>query len=83
MFELIQALERELPRRILIFDMPPLMASDDVLAFAPHIDTLLLVVSEGLTGRSLLRGAKEILNEMNLVGVVLNRSKERNDHAYY
>jgi hypothetical protein len=41
------------------------------------------VVSEGLTGRSLLRGAKEILNEMNLVGVVLNRSKERNDHAYY
>lgn len=83
MFDLMQALEREVPRRILIFDMPPLMASDDVLAFAPQIDTMLLVVSEGLTGRSLLRGAKEILSEMNLVGVVLNRSKERNDNAYY
>jgi Mrp family chromosome partitioning ATPase len=83
MFDLMQALEREVPRRILIFDMPPVMASDDVLAFAPQIDTMLLVVSEGLTSRSLLRGAKEILSEMNLVGVVLNRSKERNDNAYY
>lgn len=83
MFDLMQALEREVPRRILIFDMPPLMASDDVLAFAPQMDSLLLVVSEGLTARSLLRGAKEILSEMNLIGVVLNRSKERNDSAYY
>jgi Mrp family chromosome partitioning ATPase len=83
MLELLHALEREMPRRILVFDMPPLLASDDVLAFAPQIDALLLVVSEGVTGRNLLRGAQEILSEMNLAGVVLNRSRERNDTAYY
>jgi len=83
MFELMQALDAETPRRILIFDMPPVLAADDVLAFAPQIDGLLLVVAEGTTDRSSLRRAKEVLAEMNLLGVVLNRSEERNDKAYY
>jgi capsular exopolysaccharide synthesis family protein len=83
MGELLQALEAETPRRILIFDMPPVLAADDVLAFAPQIDGLLLVVAEGTTDRSSLRRAKEVLAEMNLLGVVLNRSAERNDAAYY
>ena len=83
MAELMQALEAETPRRILIFDMPPVLAADDVLAFAPQIDGLLLVVAEGTTDRNSLRRAKEVLAEMNLLGVVLNRSAERNDAAYY
>jgi len=83
MAELMQALEAETPRRILIFDMPPVLAADDVLAFAPQIDGLLLVVAEGTTDRNQLRRAKEVLSEMNLLGVVLNRSAERNDAAYY
>ena len=53
MAELMQALEAEAPRRILIFDMPPVLAADDVLAFAPQIDGLLLVVAEGTTGSRL------------------------------
>jgi capsular exopolysaccharide synthesis family protein len=83
MAELMQALDAETPRRILIFDMPPVLAADDVLAFAPQIDGLLLVVAEGTTDRNSLRSAKEVLAEMNLLGVVLNRSAERNDAAYY
>lgn len=83
MSELMQALEAETPRRILIFDMPPVLAADDVLAFAPQIDGLLLVVAEGTTDRNQLTRAKEVLAEMNLLGVVLNRSEERNDAAYY
>jgi capsular exopolysaccharide synthesis family protein len=83
MVELMQALDGETPRRVLIFDMPPVLAADDVLAFAPQIDGLLLVVAEGTTDRNSLRRAKEVLAEMNLLGVVLNRSAERNDAAYY
>jgi Mrp family chromosome partitioning ATPase len=83
MSEFTAALEREMPRRIVIFDMLPLLASDDVLAFAPQFDSLLLVVSEGKSGRAMLRGAKEVLSEMNLLCVALNRSKERNESAYY
>jgi capsular exopolysaccharide synthesis family protein len=83
MLELMQALDAEQPRRVLIFDMPPVLAADDVLAFAPQIDGLLLVVAEGTTERSSLTRAREVLAEMNLLGVVLNRSAERNDSAYY
>jgi len=83
MVELLQALERETPRRIIIFDLPPLLASDDVLAFAPQIDSVLLVVAEGSTGRAALESSKETLAEMNLLGVVLNKSAETSETDYY
>ena len=83
MSELLQALERETPRRIVIFDLPPLLASDDVIAFAPQVDSMLLVVAEGSTGRAQLEAAKETLAEMNLLGVVLNKSAETSETDYY
>ncbi len=83
MGEFIAALEAQLPRRIIVFDMPPLMVTDDVLAFGPRVDTFLLVVSQGQTARRTLANAKEVLSELNLMGVVLNRSTERNDSPYY
>lgn len=83
MDELVRTLEGEVPRRIVIFDMPPVLASDDVLAFAPQVDGMLLVVAEGTTSRDALRGAKELLTEMNLLGVVLNRSDVQDEGAYY
>lgn len=83
MGELVQALEGETPRRVVIFDMPPVLASDDVLAFSPQVDGMLLVVGEGTTNRDALRGAKQLLQEMNLLGVVLNRSEAQDEAAYY
>jgi protein-tyrosine kinase len=83
MAEFIHPLEQEVPRRVIVFDMPPLLVSDDVLAFGPRADCHLLVVSQGHTARRTLSNAKEILAEMNVIGVVLNRSTERNDSPYY
>lgn len=83
MLDLMHALENEAPRRVIVVDMPPVLASDDVLAFSPQLDALLLVVGEGATSRDSLRSAKEVLTEMNLLGVVLNRSADRDDKAYY
>lgn len=83
MAEFINTLEAQVPRRIVVFDMPPIMVSDDVLAFAPRVDSFLLVVSQGITARRTLANAKEVLSELNLLGVVLNRSTERNDSPYY
>ena len=83
MADFVNALEAQAPRRIVIFDMPPLMVTDDVLAFAPRVDSFLLVVSQGQTARRTLTNAKEVLAEVNLMGVVLNRSTERNDSPYY
>ncbi|MHB8815990.1 MAG: CpsD/CapB family tyrosine-protein kinase [Steroidobacteraceae bacterium] len=83
MADFINVLESQTPRRIVIFDMPPIMVSDDVLAFAPRVDSFLLVASQGLTARRTLANAKEVLSELNVLGVVLNRSTEHNDSPYY
>lgn len=83
MADFINALESQSPRRYIIFDMPPIMVSDDVLAFAPRVDSFLLVASQGITARRTLANAKEVLSELNVLGVVLNRSTERNDSPYY
>lgn len=83
MSDVLHFLQSEQPRRIVVFDMPPILASDDVIAFSPRVDSFLLVVSQGQTARRTLTNAKELLGEMNVMGVVLNRSTERNDSPYY
>jgi len=68
--------------RIVIFDLPPVLATDDMLAFSPLVDALLLVVSQGTTRRDDLVGVKEMLQDVNVVGTVLNRSSEETSPYY-
>lgn len=81
--ELCQSLAAEVPRPIVIFDMPPLLLSDDVLKFYPNVDCTLFVVSEGVTARATIQRAHEVLQDMQVLGVVLNRSAERVEGGYY
>jgi Mrp family chromosome partitioning ATPase len=83
MQELCSSLAAEVPRRIVVFDLPPVLMTDDVMKFAPNMDCTLCVVSEGVTARDVLQKAKEVLDEMNLLGVVLNRSTETGKNYYY
>lgn len=71
------------PNMIVIFDMPPVLSSDSVLAFGPQVDALLMVISEGRTNRSLLQRANQMIEGIPSVGVVLNRSSEGNAGGYY
>jgi len=82
---LVKFLESLQPQRIIIYDLPPLLMSDDVLLFAPHMDCVLDVVAVGVTPRASLERSKEILAEFNVVGVVLNRatSQDKVSHYYY
>jgi protein-tyrosine kinase len=82
MSELIRFLEAESPRRVIVYDMPPALVGDDVMAFSDYVDGVLLVVSEGRTTRAALENARNVLSEMNLLGVVLNRSHQGKDAAY-
>jgi Mrp family chromosome partitioning ATPase len=71
------------PNLLIVFDMPPALSSDDVLAFGPHVDALLLVIAEGRTSRALLQRANEMLEGIPRVGTVLNRSSEGDSGYYY
>lgn len=83
MHEVFAFLEAQMPRRLIVCDVPPLLVSDDVLTIAPEVDGMLLVATEGITPRATLEQAREVLAEMNLLGVVLNRSSDRDDSPYY
>jgi capsular exopolysaccharide synthesis family protein len=80
---LVQHLSAATPRRVVIYDMPPVLMADDVIAFVPQVDGVLLVVSELSADRAKVEKARDILSTANILGVVLNRSSERNDAGYY
>jgi capsular exopolysaccharide synthesis family protein len=60
--------------RIVIYDMPPILAQDDPLAFLPHIDAVLMVVREGVTKVDEIRQSMDALSQANVIGMVLNHS---------
>jgi capsular exopolysaccharide synthesis family protein len=83
MRNLLQWLDEQGPGTLTIFDMPPVLACDDVLAFSPYADAILLVVSEGKTERAALSRTMEMIGERNLLGVVLNQSREKASSSPY
>lgn len=69
--------------RIAIFDLPPVLASDDMLAFSPLVDAVLLVLAPGRTRRTDMLAAYDLLQGINILGVVLNGSDEDVAPYYY
>jgi len=80
---LVDQLRGSDPGRVLICDLPPYLATDDVLAFAPLADAFLIVISEGKTSRDALAKGMDILQDLPVLGVVLNRSEEATTGYYY
>jgi capsular exopolysaccharide synthesis family protein len=76
MVQLIKDLKERYPSRLVILDMPPVLACDDVLAFSPYFDAAMMVVEEGETSREQLKRAIELLGKRELLGTVLNKSSE-------
>lgn len=70
------------PKCIVVYDMPPVLAADDMLAFAPLVDAVLFVASEGKTLRTDAMKASELLENVNVMGTILNRSDEKTASYY-
>lgn len=75
MASLMHELKTRYARRFIIFDLPPLLDTDDVLAFAPQVDATLLVVAEGKTSRDDLRHVREVMQGVNILGTVANQAR--------
>jgi len=76
MVQLVNELKSRYPSRIIIFDLPPLLETDDALAFSPYVETILLVIEEGRTTQEEIEQSMSLLRETNLMGTVLNKSRE-------
>jgi len=76
MTDLVSAIRSDPSEPIIIIDLPPVLAADDALAVAPIIDSLLFVVAEGETKRADISHSLELLRDVELLGVVLNKSRD-------
>jgi protein-tyrosine kinase len=83
MVSLIEDMKARYPSRLVLLDMPPVLACDDVLAFSPHVDAVLLVAVDGETDKDELSRATSLLEKMNMLGIALNKSSAPNSGYYY
>lgn len=86
MSHLIKSLVYKKPTQIALFDLPPILVGDDVVALSEMLDAVILVVEEDVTTSTELEKAMELLKETTVLGCVLNKAKDdevRNYGDYY
>lgn len=77
------AMMEQLDPEVVIADLPPVLAGDDVLALAPMVDAVLLVTDGTRSSPAEIRAAERALEgRIPLLGVVLNRAEERASRSY-
>jgi protein-tyrosine kinase len=74
MAALAEELKRRYPDRMIIYDMPPVLAQDDSIAFLPNVEAVLLVVRDGVTKTDQVKQCLQSLSKANVIGTVLNNS---------
>lgn len=75
MLALVEEFKHRYPSRVVIFDLPPLLHTADVLAFSPYTDALLLVVEEGKTTVEELQRALLLVKDRRpVLGTVINKA---------
>ncbi len=74
MIALVEELKERYPKRIVLFDLPPVVGMADTLSFVPYVDATLLVVEDDATKETDLKTAIEYLSVTNIIGTVLNKA---------
>ena len=73
--ERLAAMQTDYAIDLVLYDLPPALAMDDVLAFRPHMDCVLLVVGGGETrARDVREVQRRLGEELPILGVVLNKA---------
>ncbi len=69
---------------VVIFDMPPMLTSDDVLAFLPNVDGVLLIAGGGQTKAGEIEECERLMTEhTNFLGIVLNKAEDSGVTSYH
>jgi Mrp family chromosome partitioning ATPase len=71
---LVSELKDRYESRFVVFDLPPLLPTDDAIAFMAQIDCVLLVVTQGHSTESDVKESLRLLQPFHLLGTVLNKS---------
>ncbi len=79
--QIIDEIEAEYRPDIMIFDMPPMLVNDDTSAFLAHVDcALILAAAEVTTVAQIDACEREMAEQTNILGVVLNKYRYKDDN---
>lgn len=76
MSALLQEIKRDFRAWTVIFDLPPVLTSDDVISILPQIDSVLFVVGAGTTTPAEIKECNKHLESAEIVRVVLNKAED-------
>lgn len=80
----LQSVKESLAPDTILFDLPPMLANDDVIAFLPNVDCAILVVeAEVSTAAEIDLCERELSQKTNVLGVVLNKCRFTPDKYGY
>jgi protein-tyrosine kinase len=81
----VAALRAAFQPDVILYDLPPMLQSDDVMAFLPHIDAVLLVAAaEKSRLDEVDKCEQELAEQTQVLGVILNKCRYGGeDYGYY
>ena len=79
----LDRIERLLAPSVVLFDLPPMLRSDDAMAFLDKVDCALLVAEADVTTiDDIDRCERELAEQTNVLGVVLNKLRHHEANGY-
>lgn len=72
----IKETKKRYKSRIVIYDLPAVLPTDDALCVLADIDSVLMVVGDGDSTKEQIFRSKELMSVSNFIGTVLNKSSE-------
>lgn len=83
--DVLDEIETKFRPNVMLFDLPPALLNDDVIAMLPHLDALLIVAAGGMTkAKDIKETERRLGDKVPLLGVVLNKAEhvETSDYPY-
>ncbi|ABD57156.1 CpsD/CapB family tyrosine-protein kinase [Jannaschia sp. CCS1] len=81
--QILEDIEATYDPDILMFDLPPLLVSDDTRAFLKEVDCGMMIARAEVSSNSQIDACeKEITDQTNMLGVVLNCCQHFDDTSY-
>ena len=83
MANLVAEIKAQYDSRIVIFDVPPLLMTDDVVLASNYFDCTLMILEDGHNPEEDIKKAYQLVEGSNLLGTVLNKSENPPTHQSY
>jgi protein-tyrosine kinase len=80
---MFQDLRSEFASDLIIIDLPPMLATDDVITVLPQVDCVILVVAVGTSKLSDIEECNRHLQSSEVLRIVVNKIPESNMPYYY